>query len=61
MNSSTNSLLLISDSAFKQQRLKAWQPILTAQVATIFFLIIFVLFIVLGAVLLVASDSVSKL
>ncbi|XP_028394237.1 cell cycle control protein 50A-like isoform X2 [Dendronephthya gigantea] len=48
------------NSAFKQQRLKAWQPILTAQVATIFFLVIFVLFIILGAVLLVASDSVRE-
>ncbi|XP_046859451.1 cell cycle control protein 50A-like isoform X2 [Xenia sp. Carnegie-2017] len=49
------------NSAFKQQRLKAWQPILTAQVATIFFLFIFVLFITLGSVLLVASNSVKEI
>ena len=48
-----------SDTNFKQQRLKAWQPILTASTALPLFFIIGVVFIPIGAVLLVASDKVS--
>ena len=44
---------------FKQQRLKAWQPILTASTALPLFFIIGIVFIPIGAVLLVASDKVS--
>ena len=47
------------DTNFKQQRLKAWQPILTASTALPLFFIIGIVFIPIGAVLLVASDKVS--
>lgn len=47
------------DTNFKQQRLKAWQPILTASTALPLFFTIGVVFIPIGAVLLVASDKVS--
>lgn len=47
-----------SDSRLRQQKLKAWQPILTAgTVLPVFFLIGFV-FIPIGAALLVASNNV---
>ena len=49
----------ISDTNFKQQRLKAWQPILTARTALPLFFIIGVVFIPIGSVLLAASDNVS--
>lgn len=50
---------LVIDTAFKQQRLKAWQPILTASTALPVFFIVGIVFVPIGAVLLVASDGVS--
>lgn len=47
-----------SNSAFKQQRLKAWQPILTPNWVIGTFIVIGILFIPLGIVLLSAADSV---
>lgn len=49
------------DTNFKQQRLKAWQPILTASTALPLFFVIGVVFIPIGAVLLVTSDKVSTI
>ncbi|XP_078368787.1 cell cycle control protein 50A-like isoform X2 [Oculina patagonica] len=49
-----------SNTNFKQQRLKAWQPILTASTALPLFFIIGLVFIPIGAVLLVASDKVQE-
>ncbi|XP_022782937.1 cell cycle control protein 50A-like isoform X2 [Stylophora pistillata] len=49
-----------SNTNFKQHRLKAWQPILTASTALPLFFIIGVVFIPIGAVLLVASDKVQE-
>jgi len=51
----------ISDTNFKQQRLKAWQPILTARTALPLFFCIGVVFIPIGSVLLAASDNVSDI
>lgn len=45
-------------TAFKQQQLKAWQPILTPVPVIISFLVIGIAFIPIGAVLLAASNSV---
>ena len=45
--------------AFKQQRLAAWQPILTPQTVLPVLFIIGLVFVPLGAVFLVASNSVS--
>jgi len=45
-------------SALKQQRLKAWQPILTPRVVIISFFIIGLIFIPVGIGLLVTSDRV---
>lgn len=47
-----------ADTAFKQQRLPAWQPIITANTALPVFLIIGLLFIPIGIVLVVTSDRV---
>lgn len=55
------TVVFISDTNFKQQRLKAWQPILTARTALPLFFMIGVVFIPIGAVLLVASDNVSTI
>jgi uncharacterized membrane protein len=44
--------------AFKQQQLKAWQPILTPFPVIISFLIIAIIFIIIGIILLIASNSV---
>jgi len=46
------------DTAFKQQRLKAWQPILTPTCVITTFLVIAVIFVSLGAGILVASSNV---
>lgn len=56
-------LMVVSgaDSNFKQQKLRAWQPILTASTALPLFFIIGVAFVPIGAVLLVASDKVSAI
>eukprot|EP01117_Protostelium_nocturnum_P017522 TRINITY_DN713_c0_g1_i1.p1 TRINITY_DN713_c0_g1~~TRINITY_DN713_c0_g1_i1.p1 ORF type:complete len:325 (+),score=97.26 TRINITY_DN713_c0_g1_i1:140-1114(+) len=45
-------------TAFKQQQLRAWQPILTPLPVIITFLVIGIIFIPIGVVLLVASNSV---
>ncbi|CAF1288414.1 unnamed protein product, partial [Didymodactylos carnosus] len=47
-----------ADTAFKQQRLPAWQPILTANTALPVFLIIGLTFIPIGIVLVVTSNRV---
>lgn len=47
-----------NDSRFHQQRLPAWQPLLTARPAFCLFFIIGVVFVPLGAVLLTTSQSV---
>lgn len=49
------------DTAFKQQRLKAWQPILTPKTVIPTFLIIGAIFIPIGIGLYIASDQVSTL
>jgi hypothetical protein len=45
-------------TAFKQQQLKAWQPILTPVPVVITFIVVGIVFIPIGVVLLVASNSV---
>jgi len=47
-----------ADTAFKQQKLKAWQPILTPIPVIVSFILIGVIFIPVGYVLLDASNSV---
>ncbi|KAK6639882.1 hypothetical protein RUM43_008157 [Polyplax serrata] len=49
-----------SDSAFKQQRLPAWQPILTASTVLPTFFVIGIAFIPVGIVLLNISDQVQE-
>lgn len=49
-----------SDSAFKQQRLPAWQPVLTAGTVLPTFFVIGILFIPVGVALLYFSDEVSE-
>ncbi|CAG7835882.1 unnamed protein product [Allacma fusca] len=50
-----------ADSAFKQQRLAAWQPILTAGTVLPTFFVIGILFIPVGIGLLFFSDSVNEI
>ncbi|KAH8397896.1 hypothetical protein KR222_005788 [Zaprionus bogoriensis] len=50
-----------SDSAFKQQRLPAWQPVLTARTVLPTFFVIGVLFIPVGVVLLHFSNTANEL
>jgi len=47
-----------ANTAFKQQQLKAWQPILTPIPVIITFIVVGIIFIPIGVVLLVASNSV---
>jgi hypothetical protein len=49
---------IIIDTALKQQRLPAWQPILTAKTIFPLFFAIGVVFVTLGGVLLHFSDKV---
>lgn len=49
-----------SDSAFKQQRLPAWQPVLTAGTVLPAFFLIGILFIPIGAFLLMSSNSINE-
>ena len=49
-----------TDTAFKQQRLKAWQPLLTPGPVIISFFVIGVVFIPIGAVLYTFSNAVSN-
>jgi len=46
------------DSAFRQQRLPAWQPILTPQMVVVLFLTLAIPFLVLGSVVLNESEAV---
>ena len=48
------------DTALKQQRLPAWQPILTAKTVLPLFFVIGVIFEILGGVLLSYSDKVNE-
>ncbi|KAF9585418.1 hypothetical protein BGW38_002467 [Lunasporangiospora selenospora] len=50
-----------ANTAFKQQRLKAWQPILTPKTVLPALIIIGVIFAPLGGLLLWANDTVSEL
>ena len=52
-------LFISTDTAFKQQRLPAWQPILTAGTVLPAFFIIGIIFVPLGALFLVTSNNVS--
>lgn len=47
-----------SDSAFKQQRLPAWQPILTPKPVISFFIIAGLIFIPLGVLFYLTSEGV---
>ncbi|GAM28032.1 hypothetical protein SAMD00019534_112080 [Acytostelium subglobosum LB1] len=47
-----------SNTAFKQQRMKAWEPILTPTPVIITFIVIGVIFIPIGAVMISASNNV---
>jgi len=49
-----------SDSRFKQQKLKAWQPILTAGTVLPTFFVIGIVFIPIGAVLYITSHNVQE-
>lgn len=49
------------DTAFKQQRLPAWQPVMTAKTVIPAFFIIGVIFVPLGAVLYTTSESVRNI
>jgi hypothetical protein len=51
--------LIHADTDFKQQRLKAWQPILTPNWVIGTFAIVGLIFVPIGAVLKNESDSVS--
>lgn len=46
------------DTPFRQQRLPAWQPILTPQMVVVLFLVMAIPFLVLGSVVLQESDGV---
>lgn len=48
-----------TDTAFKQQRLKAWQPILTPATVLPTFFLVGLIFVPLGGVLLWGSNQVS--
>ncbi len=55
------NIVFFVDTAFKQQRLPAWQPIITANTALPVFLIIGLIFIPIGIVLVVTSDRVNNI
>jgi hypothetical protein len=48
----------VIDTAFKQQRLKAWQPILTPKTVLPTFFIVGIIFAPLGGLLFHASNKV---
>ncbi|KAF9348222.1 hypothetical protein BGX26_000360 [Mortierella sp. AD094] len=50
-----------ANTAFKQQRLKAWQPILTPKTVLPTFLIVGIIFAPIGGLLLWASDTVKEI
>jgi len=47
-----------SDGTFRQQRLKAWQPLLTPPYVSCTFFFVFIAFVIIGNVILSASRSV---
>lgn len=53
--------IFLTDSAFKQQRLPAWQPILTAGTVLPTFFVIGIAFIPVGIGLLYFSDEVKEI
>lgn len=55
-----NLYIYPTDSAFKQQRLPAWQPVLTARTVLPTFFVIGVLFIPIGVVLLHFSNTANE-
>ena len=54
------NFLSFLDTPFKQQRMKAWQPILTPIKVIVIFLIIGIIFIPVGTSLLSSSKKVKK-
>jgi hypothetical protein len=54
-------LTRLPDTAFKQQRLKAWQPILTPKTVLPFFFILGVVFAPIGGLLIWGSSLVSEM
>lgn len=54
-------LLRITDTAFKQQRLKAWQPILTPKSVLPTLLIIGIIFAPIGALIVWGSGKVTTI
>jgi hypothetical protein len=56
--STNGQLISLADTAFKQQRLKAWQPILTPKSVLPTFFVIGVIFAPIGGVLLWGSNQV---
>jgi len=56
--SSQNETKKPDNSAFKQQRLPAWQPVLTAKSVLPIFVIVGLVFIPIGALIIVASNEV---
>lgn len=60
MNFDGNKFSVFADSAFKQQRLAAWQPILTAGTVLPTFFVIGIAFIPVGIGLLYFSDEVKE-
>lgn len=48
----------LADTDFSQQRMRAWQPILTPKWVIITFALVGILFVIIGAVLRSANDSV---
>jgi hypothetical protein len=55
----SNFVLIGIVTAFKQQQLRAWQPILTPFPVILSFLIVGIIFIPVGVALLIASNNVS--
>jgi hypothetical protein len=53
------NLTWIIDTAFKQQRLKAWQPLLTPKTVLPTLFVAGILFAPLGGIFLAQSDTVS--
>jgi hypothetical protein len=54
-------LLTETDTAFRQQRLKAWQPILTPKTVLPIFFLVGVIFAPIGGLLLWASETVQSI
>jgi hypothetical protein len=48
------------DTAFKQQKLKSWQPVMSPPYVISCFLITGIIFIIIGAVVVVTSDGIQE-